>query len=258
MCCPDTSCGREALPTEVKRVVSTELYQRYDELLLELTLSEMDDMTRCPLIDCQRPATITKGEGKTRDMGTCSACGYNFCTTCQKLWHGVANCDMEDVMKIAKAYKKGSAAQRAVLEKKHGKEQLAKVLEKWERELKHEYKSERYLAKNTVECPKCSTPISKTDGCNKMVCKVCSALFCYLCGRAITGYAHFDTGGCGGKLFDGLEGAADRPWRFQDDSDSEDDPGGGENDGEVWQDLDGDFGGMLVVDAVFQEWMFIN
>ncbi|CAG8461297.1 16738_t:CDS:10 [Acaulospora morrowiae] len=40
-------------------------------------------------------------------------------------------------------------------------------------------------------CQKCSTPIIKSDGCNKVICTKCGQAMCYLCRRAISGYDHF-------------------------------------------------------------------
>jgi hypothetical protein len=53
------------------------------------------------------------------------------------------------------------------------------------------------------KCKKCTLPVIKDGGCNRMVCS-CGAQFCYLCRKGISGYNHFDTSGC--NLFDGLSG----------------------------------------------------
>ncbi|KAJ3043654.1 E3 ubiquitin-protein ligase rnf14 [Rhizophlyctis rosea] len=57
------------------------------------------------------------------------------------------------------------------------------------------------------KCPSCSAVCEKIDGCNKMICKICSTTFCYVCGVAIkkrNPYKHFSKkkSGCYNKLFD--------------------------------------------------------
>jgi len=47
--------------------------------------------------------------------------------------------------------------------------------------LKEEEKAnDDYKLKNTKKCPKCTYPIEKNDGCDKMVC-TCKYEFCWLC-----------------------------------------------------------------------------
>ena len=36
-------------------------------------------------------------------------------------------------------------------------------------------------SENRKMCPRCRSMIEKMDGCNKMVCRVCKAIFCWLC-----------------------------------------------------------------------------
>ena len=56
--------------------------------------------------------------------------------------------------------------------------------------LLNEVKNLRYVAQESRPCPACNMAISKTEGCNKMVCR-CGQYFCYICGKAIDGYDHF-------------------------------------------------------------------
>jgi hypothetical protein len=49
------------------------------------------------------------------------------------------------------------------------------------------------LYSDARSCPKCRMTISKTEGCNKVVCISCGQAFCFICGKAIiAGYSHFE------------------------------------------------------------------
>lgn len=48
------------------------------------------------------------------------------------------------------------------------------------------------------KCYRCEKSFIKADGCNKITC-TCGAMQCYLCGKAVTGYDHFN--GQGGDKY---------------------------------------------------------
>ena len=48
-----------------------------------------------------------------------------------------------------------------------------------------------WIIMNTVLCPTCGQPCSKTDGCDKMTCR-CGSRFCWACGKILTGSIYGD------------------------------------------------------------------
>lgn len=53
-----------------------------------------------------------------------------------------------------------------------------------------EKENQDQFMKKYVKCPKCKAPIDKFDGCNKVSC-ICGCILCYVCGKQISGYEHF-------------------------------------------------------------------
>ncbi|XP_076993385.1 E3 ubiquitin-protein ligase RNF14 isoform X2 [Tamandua tetradactyla] len=86
--CPEPKCSSVATPGQVKELVETELFARYDRLLLQSTLDLMADVVYCPRPCCQLP--VMQEPGCT--MGICSSCNFAFCTLCRLTYHGVVPC----------------------------------------------------------------------------------------------------------------------------------------------------------------------
>ena len=83
---------------------------------------------------------------------TCPLCGFEMCFKCGGKWHGKKSCETA---------------------------------------MDHEFKA--YIKEHEVQkCPKCKRPVEKADGCNHMTCAACHYEFCWLCGGAYLGGAHFN------------------------------------------------------------------
>lgn len=196
--CPEDKCESEANPKQVQELVPDALYQRWEEMLLNSTLSSLGDIQTCPRIHCQYPVTIEDRQGH------CPSCKFVFCGLCRFGWHGVEPCRVRkgELREIMEAYLNGSYEIRRGLEERYGKKYINNI--------KDEYLSMSYLEENSKSCPKCGAKIEKIDGCNKMTCQYCSIYFCWLCMTLLNKskpYEHYNkrSSPCFNQLFAGVE-----------------------------------------------------
>ncbi|KAF8784460.1 E3 ubiquitin-protein ligase RNF14-like [Argiope bruennichi] len=169
--CPDGECDYQADGTVVQQVVSKELYERYDRLLLSRTLEDMSDITFCPRQTCQCPVLLDS----CGRMGTCPSCNFVFCSLCNMAYHGVAPCVFKEKEKLSvyKEYTSGNSAVKEEIERRYGKRFIKAMVE--------DTLSENWKSSNSKTCPHCKASIEKIDGCNKMTCFKCGTYFCYQC-----------------------------------------------------------------------------
>ncbi|XP_042207502.1 E3 ubiquitin-protein ligase RNF14-like [Homarus americanus] len=213
--CPEIKCDSEANPKQVQELVPEDLYQKWDQMLLNSTLSSLGDIQPCPRYHCQYPVTIEEGQGQ------CPSCKFVFCGICRFGWHGVDPCRLKhsESRKIMELYINGEESERKLLEDQYGKKYLSL--------LQDEYLSLNYLEKNSKKCPRCQAKIEKIDGCNKMTCQRCSIYFCWLCMCMLNKarpYEHYNDphSPCFNSLFAGM---------------AEDD--------DIWDDSDDEMGALL-------------
>ena len=106
--------------------------------------ANQDRVRNCPSPDCSMIYSVTT-EGK---CFFCQQCGAMVCTTCHEPYHEGITCAM---------YQSGKQADRD--------------LEDWiQRD-----------PGNRKRCPKCSSPIEKTFGCNHVNCTQCRVHICWFC-----------------------------------------------------------------------------
>jgi E3 ubiquitin-protein ligase RNF14 len=197
--CPYSTCDSQANPTQVKELVPENLFVRYDRLLLQSSLDTMTDVMYCSRNFCGCAVMVDQ----EFCMGSCPACYYVFCIFCKRTFHGLSPCGMkEEQMKVLRdEYIKAVGQEKLQLERRYGKRLLRTLVE--------DSLSEEWLHENSKKCPHCSTHIQKIDGCNKMTCTKCRALFCWLCNTRLSRnnpYSHYNVPGntCFNQLFQGV------------------------------------------------------
>lgn len=148
--CPMPECKEHISHTEVKRCISEEEHERYQEFLLQDALKKDPACRWCPKPGCE---TAMIGDPNTPLMRCPKAeCNFSFCFNCKEKWHTDLTCAQYQ------AWKKDNGEGYA-----------------------------QWAAKNTKPCPKCHVAIQKNGGCNHMKCVNCRDEFCWLCQKSVLG-----------------------------------------------------------------------
>lgn len=174
--CPTMDCKKDMEPHEIKDIVNSDIFERWESLTLKRALETMAGASFCPR--CSSLAL----EDVTDNSADCPKCLFVFCTLCEEARHpGVECVGPETKLQILREKARGGG--QAAIQELRKKEQ--------------EYKSLIEVKKTSKPCPCCGIAIQRTEGCNKMTCSSCGAYFCWKCNADIstTGYDHFKEGG---------------------------------------------------------------
>ncbi|KAM3135805.1 hypothetical protein pb186bvf_012058 [Paramecium bursaria] len=160
--CPTIDCKQKISKSLLARsgFKKKELENYFRQQLEQLLIKNPQELASCPTPGCDY---IFKFDTMSRPDFTCDKCYKSFCLKCQSEQHPMFSCEEFQLTKD-----------------KAGQEKAF------------------YQMMDNLQCRQCGNCklwISKTKGCNHMVCK-CSYEFCYKCGRK---YRHPD---CKCPLFD--------------------------------------------------------
>jgi len=141
-------CGNEVSPSELKRLLRPEVFERYSNLLekheqpKKATSINAQQTVPCPVCEAAVPVS-GKSNRKTNDL-TCTACTAQFCRV-------------------------------------HGLDHVGVPCEKTKPPLRQELQNWWWQKWHTRKCPRCGHRIQKNGGCNHMTCR-CGHEICWRCG----------------------------------------------------------------------------
>ncbi|VDN52357.1 unnamed protein product [Dracunculus medinensis] len=204
--CLEENCNSFASDEQLRLILSEEERERYDQLLLEGALDLMADIVKCPRKTCNAPILVEEiregSSSRLSTLATCPLCDFSFCTLCQKTYHGLAPCSVDEEKRdeLLEKYYSASNEERELLYKQYGGRRIfEKFIEDQE--------SAKFIKESTKPCPNCGANIQKNMGCNKIYCTKCGRDFCWLCNAQLSStkpYDHFNMpNGCFNRLFEG-------------------------------------------------------
>jgi len=186
-----------------KIVKNKSLFNRFNELLFERSISKDFNNEVCPFESCKAIICLPKNELSVEIQ--CPECESYFCRACRKAGHGSLNC--EDVMSrpqmlkflINKALEDSKSSTGAIdgedldkiltkIEnlKIPGVDAYNKMMQAFQREnleWKLETSSMQAIKEITTKCPECFTPIERNGGCLHMICLICGCDFWFNTGE---------------------------------------------------------------------------
>ncbi|KAH3900025.1 related to Translation termination inhibitor protein ITT1 [Saccharomycodes ludwigii] len=199
------------------KILDQELVSRYKKLFKEQAFNRLSKEYPYTCIHCPRcNEWCLKEEQLDDQLVRCNNCDFYFCFECLHSWHGSTNACLKKIAPIKEAILEEyldpftSPMRKYELELKFGKKLLQMESSGYQAEKLLDLEIEKQDS-DMKRCPKCSTPIQKIDGCNKMKCAVCAKLFCFLCGDLLDTddpYSHYrePKSECYSRLFEGMPG----------------------------------------------------
>lgn len=148
--CPADGCPRIIDARSLDLLVTSELNERYNQLLNRTYVEDNDKLKWCPAPDCENAVEcgIKKKDLDKIVPTVACACGHRFCFGCILNDHQPAPCEL---------------------------------VKRWLKKCADDSETANWISANTKECPKCNSTIEKNGGCNHMTCRKCKNEFCWMC-----------------------------------------------------------------------------
>jgi len=103
--CPEFECESQASPDIVQQLLSGDVYQRYNQLLLASITECLDDVVECPNVNCR--TLVFKSCSNLKSL-SCPSCKFIFCTDCKNKFHGQSPCVKSIKTQVIEQYKEAT------------------------------------------------------------------------------------------------------------------------------------------------------
>ena len=158
--CPGIKCKRIVDARLVELVTTSDVYQRYSDLLVRAYVDDVKALRWCPAPNCEFAVKCSVRSTQLHQIiptVKCS-CNFQFCFGCGLADHQPCICTLTRM---------------------------------WLKKCQDDSETANWISAHTKECPKCVSTIEKNGGCNHMTCKKCKYEFCWVCMGPWTGKSHF-------------------------------------------------------------------
>ena len=148
--CPGDGCNRIVDAKSLDLLVTSDLTDRYHELLMRTYVDDKENLKWCPAPNCVFAVECgVKNRDLSRTVPTVYCdCKHGFCFGCTLSDHQPCPCSL---------------------------------VKKWLKKCEDDSETANWISANTKECPKCHSTIEKNGGCNHMTCRKCRNEFCWMC-----------------------------------------------------------------------------